>query len=591
MDLYWSQQRRYRPAAGPPYPDYALLNGQDEGVNDWFGASHLGPRVLTPSEVEEYHRCQAHRTQEANSRWFQPEQLPVWANGACTAPHQGTIPVVNVGNGHDNVHRQLPGEDHRHSQCKPRPDHLYPAIEHFGLRRYREPRREHLKYESAEEPRRLDGMGISAQQHYNETMAQRALPSLQMPSFQMVSAPSNDLLPQSSWDAEDPRMVEMYRLAREKRDEQKRLQEKAQFPTAKPGNSYTRPSRISGPVRTVHDDDMERREMSNRTFPMQYSSSEPYREAYRRYPADKERKKGEERRKVAVSVPTPEPTRTESVEQLLSSVNKALEQKVEAAELETADTNCSDSEALRAQSQQLQQDQNDANETARQCGESFWYGYSVNHPTGISSMTTQWPQNSDSASAQSPVSKPGLLEGEEDLEDRIRACLRRSQPEHPQEMSDHRSTTEAMDKVPGDLLKCPRTASGQENDSSSLEPRVDSTSQDGKNSAADGPHVPLASHKDLSFSWSENNVCPLPIRQAKETNVGPEVRADDRNVENAKGTGPSGYVDVESEWEEVDGDLEDEGWSDVDEDGEEDNARRESSDMEWASDNGSEGAF
>ena len=476
-------------------------------------------------------------------------------------------------------------------------------------------------------------MGISDQQYYHETMAQRALPSVQMPSFQvpsfqvpsvqMLPEPSNYPLPQSSRDTWNPQEVELQRLAQQRRDEQRREQEKAQLPKAKPGSSYPKSSRNSGPVRTAHDHDMERRAMSNRTFPLQHSSGEIYREAYHRYPADKARKEGEERRKAAVSVPTPEPTRTESVKQLLSSVNEALEQKVEAAELETADTKCSDSEALRAQSQQLQQDQKVANQTARQCGESFWNGYSANYPTaGCSSMTTQWPQSSKSVSAQSLLSNPGLMEGEEedledrirtclrrsqseqemsdhrpatpghlkgeeDLADRIRNCLRRSQSEHSLEMSDHRPATGPINKVPGVPLKGPRTALGQEDGSSSLEPPVDSTSRDSEKSALDGPHVPLASHKDLSVTMSVNHGSSLPVPQAKETNVGPEVRAHDRNFENGSGAGLLGYVDVESEWEEVDDELGDKWWSDVDEDV----VQRESSDLEWASEVGSEGAF
>ena len=589
MDLYCSHQTPNQPAAGQPYLDYERLNGQVKGVNEWFGGPILSPRQLTPSEVEEYNWCQARRTQEANSRWPRPDRPSIWTHRTCTAPHQGTIPVVQLGNGYDNIRPWFPGESHRHSQRKPRPNLPNPAVGDYGQRQSLGTRPEYLRYESAEEPRRLDSMGVSDQQHYHETMAQRAhpshqmpshqMPSHQVPSFQMLPEPSNYPLSQSSRNTRDPQEVGLHRLAQQRRDELKRLQEKAQLPTAKSGNSYPEPSRISVPVRTAHDHDMERRAMSNRTFPLQYSPNEPYREAYPRYPADKARNKGEEWRKAAVSVPTPEPTRPESVEQLLSSVNKALEQKVEAAELETADTKCSDGEVLRAQSQQLQQDQNDANETARQCGESFWNGYSANYPTaGCSSTTTQWPQSSNSASAQSLLSKPGRLEGEEeDLEDRIRNCLRRSQSEHFQE----------IDKVPGDLLKGPRTASRQKDDSSSLEPPVDSTSRGGEKSAADGPHVPLASHKDLSVTMSKDHVSSSPIPQAKETNVGPEVRVNDRNFENARGTGPLGYVDVESEWEEVDDELGDKWWSDVDEDV----AQRETLDLEWASDVGSEGAF
>ena len=402
MDRYCPHQTPCQPAAGQAYLDYLRLNSQDKGVKDCFGASNSSSRSLTPSEVEEYHRRGARYIQEANSRWARPERVPTRTNGAFTAPHQGTIPVVQVENLHEYLRR-----------C-----------------------------ESADEATRLERMGISAQQYYNElAMAQRAL-------------------------ARKP--------AQQRRDEQKREQEKTQLPAAKPGNLYPRPSRISGPIRPVHDDDMERRTMSSMTLSMQPKSDEAYREACRMYHETNARKKEEEWRKAAVSVPTPEPTRTESVKQLLSSVNKALEQKVEAAELEAADTECLEREALRAQSQQLRQDQNDANQAARQCGQSFWHEYSANYPTaGCSSM-------------------------------------------------------------------------------------------------------------------SKNRASSPPIPQKEETIMGPEVRADGKNVENARETGPLGDLDVESEWEEVDDDLGDEGWSDVEEDVGDD-ARRESSDVEWASDIGSEG--
>ena len=608
MDRYCSHQTSYQPAAGQPCLDYLRLNGQDKAVKECFRVSDLKSRPLTPSEVEEYHRRQARCLQEANSRWARPEQLPTRTNSAFTAPYQGTIPVVKLENGHDNIHRQLPGEMNQHSQRKPTSNSLNLAVEDFGQRQslgMRRERREYLRCESAEEARRIERMGISAQQYYNDrAMAQRAL-ALPMPpepsncllpppepSKCLLPAPepSNYLLPPALLNDRVRQEVEQRKLAQQRRDEQKREQEKVQLPAAKPGNSYPRPSRISGPVRAVHDDDMERRLRSNLTFSMQLKSSEAYREAYRMYHEKKARKKEDERRKAAVSVPTPEPTRTESVKQLLSSVNKALEEKVEAAELEAADTECLESEALRAQSQQLKQDQNDANQAARQCGESFWYEYSANYPTaGCSSMTTQWSQNSDSAPGQPLMAKPGHLKGEDDLADRIRIRPRRSRLEYPQEKIDYRPATEAIDKVPGDLLETPRTALGQD-EPSSLEPPVVSTSRNREKCAADDPHVPLANHKDSSVNMSKKHPTSLPIRGGKETNISPEVRGDGKNDENARETVPLGDLDVESEWEEVDDGLGDGGWSDVEEDVEDD-ARRKSSDVEWASDVGSEDAF
>ena len=410
MDRYCFNQTPYQPAAGQ---EYLRLNGQDQGLREWFGPSDLRSRPLTPFEVEEYHRRQARCIQEANSRWVRPEQVPTRINGVFNVPHRSTIPVVKVDNLHDNIHRQLPGEYNQHSQRMP----LNLAVEHYGQRQNLA-RREYLRYESAEEAKTPGRMGISAQQYCNErAMSQRAL------ALPMPPEPSNYVLPQALLNAQVRQEAEQRKLAQQIHDEQKREQEKVQLPAAKPGNSYPRPSRYSGPVRTVHDDDMERRVMSNLKCSMQFKSDEAYREACRMYHEKDARKKEEERRKAAVSVPTPEPTRTESVKQLLSSVNKALEQKVEAAELETADTEGSESKALRTQSQQLQQDQNDAKQTARQCGEHFWYQYSANHPAA--GCSTQCSQKSDPAPAQPLTAGSCHLVGKDDLTDGISIRSRR----------------------------------------------------------------------------------------------------------------------------------------------------------------------
>ena len=409
-----------------------------------------------------------------------------------------------------------------------------------------------------------------AQLHCNQVMAQRVL-SLQVPP---------ELIPQALPNARDRQEVEQRKLAQQRRDEQKHEQEKAQLPAAIPGNLYPRPSRMSGPVRTVHGDDMKRRTMSNRTFSTHLKSCE--RPGYRKYLADSARFQEDQQRKAAMSVPTPEPTRTEPVKQLLSSVNKALEQKVEAAELQAADTVFPQSEAPRVQSQQLQQDQKDANQAAHECGESFWGEYSANHPTaGCSSVTTPLSQKAGSASAQPPIAELGLLKGEVDLADHIRACLRRSQSEHSQKMSDCRLATGAIDKVSGNTLQSPSTASGQ-GEPSSLGPPVISTSGNGEKP------VPLATFTVSSAKMSKKHASPLAIPQAKETNIGPELRADDQKVDNARGTVLLRDLDIELEWEEVDDESEDEGWSDI---GEDDDARRESLDLEWAFDGGAEGAF
>ena len=588
MDLYRSHQTpALLPAPSQTYLDYLQLSGQDKGVKEFSGASDLSSRPLTPSEVERYHRRQACCAREENSRWW-PEQVPTRANGAFTAPHEGTIPVVKVENGQDNIRRQLPGRNNQHSQPKSTPNSLNLPVEDYGQRQDLGTKRgwhEYLRSMSAQEARRLERPGISAQQYYNErAMVQQKL------SLPVPPEPRNHLLPPALLNAGFGQEAEQRKLAQ--REEQKREQEKAQLPAAKPGNLYPRPSRMSGPVRTVHDDDLERKMLSLQS--MGLKPSESYRKACRPYYEKLARQKEEERRKAAVSVPALGPTRTESVKQLLSSVNKALEQKVQAAELEAADTECLEGEAPRAQSQQ-RQDQNDVSQAARQCGENFWYEYSANYPTArCSSMTTQWSQSSDSAPAQPLVTEAGHSIDEDGLADRIRTRLRRNRLGYSPETTDYRPATEAINKVPGGLLETPRTASGQKGPSSLKCPVVSTTFWNREKRAADDPHVLLAGHKDSSADMSENDVSSLPAPEWIETGLGPEVGAISKIYGSATWTVPLGALDVESEWEEVnddDDDVGDEGWTDVEGDDVGDDAQREISDVEWASDTGSEGAF
>ena len=468
-------------------------------------------------------------------------------------------PAVKVEDGHPKIYPQPAGDSQQYWQQEARPNFPYLAVQDQSLGMLRE-RLQSLQPSSAEDATRLGTMGVTAEQRVF--------------SAQMHPGPLNYFSPHyvSNTQILQPQKFEQQELAQQRCDEQKREQEKAQLAAAKPSSSYPRPSTMSGAICAVHDDNMERRTMSNMASSMHLQS-----EAFRRHYDDKARKKEEERRKAAVSVPTPVPTRTTSVMQLLSSVNKALEQKVETAELEAADElSSSQSEALRAQSQQLQQDQSDANQAANQCGESFWCKYSANHPrVGCSSMTPPSSQKADSASAQPPIAEPGCsegcLEGEEDLADRIRVCLRRSSVEESLQMSACRPATETIEKGPGELLQSPRTASGQDDPSPPEPPAVVSTARDGGKSSVDDlqvSQVSLASPRDSSANMPEYQVFLVPDLPANEISIGLEVGAgEERVVEKGGGTaGTFGDVDLESEWEQVDGDDDlggDEGWSDV----------------------------
>ena len=509
----------YQPAAGQAFVQYRPLNDQDrrdKECQQWFGASSdLNSRPISPRNLaHEYHRRQACHTQEAGSRWLQTNQAPTLTNGGVTTLNQGMTPPVKVEDGHPKIYSQLARDSQQYWQPKEAPSITYDTIQDQSIGTLRE-RLQSLQPSSAEDATRLGTMGVTAEQRVF--------------SAQMHPGPLNYF---------SPHYVSNTQILQPQKFEQQEL-----------------------------------RTMSNMASSMHLQS-----EAFRRHYDDKARKKEEERRKAAVSVPTPVPTRTTSVMQLLSSVNKALEQKVETAELEAADElSSSESEALRAQSQQLQQDQSDANQAANQCGESFWCKYSANHPrVGCSSMTPPSSQKADSASAQPPIAEPGCsegcLEGGEDLADRIRVCLKRSSAEEFLQMSACRPATETIKQGPGELLESPRTALGQNDPSSPEAPAVVSTARDGAKSSVDDlqvSQVSLANPRDSSAEMPEYQVFLVPDPPANEISIGLEVGAGEGDVVEKGGetAGPFGDVDLESEWEQVDdGDDDfggDEGWSDV----------------------------
>ena len=75
--------------------------------------------------------------------------------------------------------------------------------------------------------------------------------------------------------------------------------------------------------------------------------------------------------------------------------------------------------------------------------------------------------------------------------------------------------------------------------------------------------------------------------------MSPEVRPDREITESAVEVAPHGSLDMQMEWEEIDYSLEDDGWSDVEQDIEDDAraGKPDSSDVEWASDVASEAPF
>lgn len=86
---------------------------------------------------------------------------------------------------------------------------------------------------------------------------------------------------------------------------------------------------------------------------------------------------------------------------------------------------------------------------------------------------------------------------------------------------------------------------------------------------------------------------PWPIPPGEQTDTSSESREDKANVEDAVEAAPLADVDIQLEWEEMDDSLGNEGWSDVEQDFVDSmwTGSSSSSDVEWASDVASEGAF
>ena len=448
-------------------------------------------------------------------------------------------------------------------------------------------------------------MGLSGQQYHSERPISQTALSLPIPPvpsscFSPETEPNYYLSPPTSVPNKKPvqqvqgrppkaqkqqnqipdsgnweRTVTNDALLNARREDQKREQDKVQLPAAKPGSLYPRPSRIPGPLCIVSEDGKERNVFSDLRLSMHRHPNMAYREVYRRYTEEKERKKEEEQRKAALSVSAPEATRTESVKQLLTSVNKSLEHKVEAAELKAAGT---ESEASRSQSPQQQyQGPEQASQAARSSVESFWHEYTASYPMARQSNSTHSTQIFDSTSPPPPATSPDPSKDADASTRRVGFSPRRKSVDSSLE-KDYCAATEAIDKVPGDLLESPTTVSAQDesSSSSSVGPSVVSTTlrnEENRCTAKGSTTVPLVNvnhNAPSSISVSEKRgASPPPIPQPGQTtglSTAELRRHDDRNVENPLGAEPlGGDVDIQLEWEEVVGDDDsldgDESWS------------------------------
>ena len=619
MDHYCSRQSTYKPTTGQIYLDHLRLNGQEEGINDCFRALELSSGPLSASELEEYHRRKA----LANIKWARVEQVPPVGNRACNPLNQCKIPVAKVDYGKNSTHGQQPGGSLQHSQRKPGPHPLNLAVEDRGQQqslRTRREQSEYLEFQTAEWKRRVARVDLGAQQYQREgPAAYRTLQPLEPePADRLFSRayvpivrPVQQMQEQSKagkqqtetpvrghWVPEGTNDVLLnartkQEAGRGKLTQQTHEQGKVRLPAARPGNQYPRPSRMSGPVRITHDYDMDRSIMSDLALSVHLKSKMACQEAYRRCKEEKERKKEEEQRKAPLSVSTYEANRTESVKQLLASVNKALDPTLESAELEATDTDGSDNELLWAEPQQPHEGLSDTSEAARKRGESFWHEYARNYPTRRQPDGTHDPTSYGSASVQPLPAIPDYPKGV-DKPARRTKIVQKEVPLDSSRKTDYGAAVEAIDKVSGDLLESPETASCQR-EPSFHEPATVSLLRTIEKYVAKAASTSLVVRKDPPPAKTfEKNVDSLPKSRARETDMNSEMRGEEELVETAKTAEALGDLDMQLEWEEVDSSsFGDEGWSDVERDFEEDvrTGGAGLEDVEWASDGADEGAF
>ena len=401
MDRYCSHQPPYQPTAGQVYLRCSGSNGQGDDIT-------MTSRPLPAFELEERRREFRLRPEDI---WARNGQVCPEDHYASIALHQCRFPLAKSDNGKDNTYQQLPGGIFQHSQRKPRPCPLNLAVEDRGQQQsliMNHEQHGYLESESADQKRRAartdlggqyrGGEGTTTQttfppptpeptdHRFSRICVQNKGPTQQMQEQSKAPRQQSGTPSYRQWVQGVTNIIPLNSQARQEAAQrqfaqQKRDQQNVQLPAAKPGNQYPRPTRISGPARTVHNNDTERSVVSDLKLSVHLKSNMGYQEKYRMYKAEKERKREEEQRKAILSASTPEATGTESVKQLLASVNKVLEQKVEAAELEAADTKDSEVQAPQIQSQQPHRDPKDAYQDARKCGESFWHEYARSHPT------------------------------------------------------------------------------------------------------------------------------------------------------------------------------------------------------------------
>ena len=601
MDRHCSRLSPYQPSAGQVYLDYSDLERRVDGIDKRFRALDLGSRPLSAFELEEHHEREARLRQQANSRWATMEQTHPVEKRANTPLHRYRCPPGKANNGNENTYRQLPGEVPQHSHSKPRPRPPYLESEDPRYRQSlgtRRSERGYLDFEIADEKRRVARMGLGGRQsHGAAATPQSTIPILipgsthhlspqicaqqmlnQSKSHQQQSEPAaygqrvRESTNSVSLKARPSKEAEQRMLAQQKREQQR-----VQLPAAKPGHLYPGPTRVSGilpPNHIKNDGDTKRSIASELALTVHLKSKMVSQEEYRKYKEGKDRKEQEDdQRKATSSDSRFEPSRTASLRRLIAAgINQTREQRVKAPKVEAAET---EDETSRAKMQQPHKSPEDAYKTGLSCGKLFWYKYDKNHPMARQSDDISHTRSHDSGSIQPLMANPDHPTGVDESA-RHTGLPGREVLFDLSQTEDLHAAVEAIDKLSCDLLESPESASGQHE-----KPCLEHMKKCMVNAAG----LQLVTAKDASVKAPRQDVSVLPIPQAYPNDVCTRLREDNKEgVQDAAETAESEEVDIQLEWEEVNDDLEDDGWSDVERDLVDDveTVSPSSSDVEWA---------
>ena len=590
MDRNSSRELPYQSSAGQGYLDYSRLMAQDDGADEHIRAFELNLRHLSTPEIEGHHERGACPNENANDRWAKIERVHAVEERAFTALHHCQFPPSRANNWMDHTHRPPCGGVLQHTQPKQRPRPL-DLVNDRSLRQNLGPRhgqRGYFEFEIADHERRVARMGLGGQIAHGESVTPpTTLPRpIPVPTYHHVPrlcTPNEKSAQQMQEESkahqgENPacgqrvrestndtlsnarvRQAEVQRKLAQQECEQQRVQ----LPAAKPGNLYQGPSRIPGilpPIRTVRHDDMEQSIISELALSVHIKSKMASQEAYRKY-KKKEQKKEKKQLKAALSAPKSEATRTESVKQLRASVNKALENKIEAAVVETVRIEGVETEALRAQPYKSPEDACKFNVKGE---EGHWYKHDKNHSIARQSGGMHCSPNADSVSVPPLIANRDHPTGA----DKSACDIGIAQGEVPLDASrtgDLRAAVEAIDKTSGDLLESPKTASNPD-EAPLLAPSTVSISQDRKNEAVNAASVSPVVDIDPSIKAPRQAVPPLPISHAEQIDMSSELRGDGERFDLAEDAALLGDAEIRLGWEEIDDGFGDDGWSDVSDD-------------------------